>query len=260
MQRQVGMRAALALMAGIIPVFIAGGCAQQPSPAPIVFATLPPLGAPSEVAPTNADAAALTPSASLTAGPPPATPDTSDLPTPDEALIVSSAAAALAADLGIGMADISHVSTMPTEWSDTSLGCPQPGQAYAQMVTPGYIITLMGNSTTYEVHTDQAGTAIVCTATASGDSADASADPIVQDFIAGAKAQLSAQLGIPETEIALVRSEAREWSDSSLGCAGGQTPTPAPTTGYRIVLAVGEERYEFHTDQSRMFLCNNPTE
>lgn len=256
MDRRTGLGAALALMA-----IIAGGCAPQTPPAPIVFATLPPLSALSQPAPTDANATPEIPMVTATFGPPPATLDASNLPTPDEALIVSSAAAALAADLGIGMADISHVSTMPTEWSDTSLGCPQPGQAYAQIVTPGYIISLMVNTNTYEVHTDQSGTAVVCTATASADGTDGSADPIVQDFIADAKAQLAAQLGIPETEIALVRSEAREWSDSSLGCAtNGQPPTPAPTAGYRIVLAADERRYEFHTDQSRMFLCDNPTE
>jgi hypothetical protein len=28
------------------------------------------------------------------------------------------------------------------DWPDSSIGCPQPGMAYAQIITPGYILTL----------------------------------------------------------------------------------------------------------------------
>lgn len=37
-------------------------------------------------------------------------------------------------------------------WSDTSLGCPQPGQVYAQVLTPGYRITLYAPTLIYEYH------------------------------------------------------------------------------------------------------------
>ena len=46
-------------------------------------------------------------------------------------------------------------------WSDTSLGCPQEGMAYAQVITPGYklIFDLAGNS--YAVHSNSDGSHIV---------------------------------------------------------------------------------------------------
>jgi hypothetical protein len=86
-------------------------------------------------------------------------------------------------------------------------------------------------------------------------------DPIVAEFIAEAKAELSDELRVLEETIALVRSEAVDWSDSSLGCAEpGQSYAEVVTPGYRIILAVDETRYEFHTDQQRMFLCESPTQ
>ena len=40
------------------------------------------------------------------------------------------------------------------QWPDSSLGCPQPGMLYAQVVTPGYLIVLAVEDQTYEYHAD----------------------------------------------------------------------------------------------------------
>jgi hypothetical protein len=83
----------------------------------------------------------------------------------------------------------------------------------------------------------------------------------VAEFTEQAKADLAARLEIAPQQIVLVRSEAVEWSDSSLGCqVEGEDYVQALTAGYRIVLAVGDVYYEYHTDQQRMLLCEEPTE
>lgn len=41
------------------------------------------------------------------------------------------------------------------EWSDTALGCPQPGQVYSQVVTPGYLIRLESSGRKLEYHTSR---------------------------------------------------------------------------------------------------------
>lgn len=38
------------------------------------------------------------------------------------------------------------------EFPDASLGVPEPGETYAQVVTPGYIITMSVSGATYEYH------------------------------------------------------------------------------------------------------------
>jgi hypothetical protein len=40
------------------------------------------------------------------------------------------------------------------EWSDASLGCPKPGQMYAQVITPGYLVVLEAGGQRLEYHTD----------------------------------------------------------------------------------------------------------
>jgi len=48
------------------------------------------------------------------------------------------------------------------EWSDASLGCPKPGFAYAQVITPGYRIVLTAGQQQYEYHTDKSRAVVLC--------------------------------------------------------------------------------------------------
>ena len=40
------------------------------------------------------------------------------------------------------------------EWRDSSLGCPQPGMMYAQVITPGFRIVLELDGVRYSYHAD----------------------------------------------------------------------------------------------------------
>jgi hypothetical protein len=68
----------------------------------------------------------------------------------------------LAEELEISVDQIQVVSADPTYWSDTSLGCPQPGMTYPQVITPGYRVTLVVGSTLYTYHTDTKQTVVRC--------------------------------------------------------------------------------------------------
>ncbi len=72
------------------------------------------------------------------------------------------ARAALAGELGIQPGEVSFVQGSPTEYSDSSLGCPKPDQAYLQVITPGYLIVLQAQGRTYEYHTDLGKRAVRC--------------------------------------------------------------------------------------------------
>ena len=48
------------------------------------------------------------------------------------------------------------------EWGDSSLGCPQPGFFYTQVITPGYLIVVAGGAKRLEYHTDTRGRAVMC--------------------------------------------------------------------------------------------------
>jgi hypothetical protein len=49
-----------------------------------------------------------------------------------------------------------------TEWGDTSLGCPQEGMMYAQVITPGFLMILEAQGQQYTYHTDQKTNVVWC--------------------------------------------------------------------------------------------------
>lgn len=66
-------------------------------------------------------------------------------------------AAALAAEdladrLGVDVDDVEVTRVEEVTWRDASLGCPQPGMAYAQVLTNGTLVVLEVDGTTYEYH------------------------------------------------------------------------------------------------------------
>lgn len=72
------------------------------------------------------------------------------------------ARADLSDELGIDPADIQLVEVESVEWPNTSLGCPQPGMMYAQVLTPGYRLTLQVNDQQYVYHTDGGQLVVRC--------------------------------------------------------------------------------------------------
>jgi hypothetical protein len=97
-----------------------------------------------------------------------ASPGASETPVPDAAEerigepLVQAAIQNLAERLKISSNEISIITVVPVNWSDASLGCPIPGQAYAQVVTPGYEVTLLANGQEYGYHTDIADRIVLC--------------------------------------------------------------------------------------------------
>ena len=86
-----------------------------------------------------------------------------DLP-PDTALkpLVDRARLDLAARLGIDGGRISVSSAKSVTWPDSSLGCPQPGMAYLQILSPGYLVVLEAAEKRYEYHAGRDGKVFYC--------------------------------------------------------------------------------------------------
>jgi len=66
--------------------------------------------------------------------------------------LIEQAKADLAQRLSISSTDIIVLDAKVVAWSNSSLGCPQPGMAYADVITPGYLIVLQFNHQVYEYH------------------------------------------------------------------------------------------------------------
>jgi hypothetical protein len=70
----------------------------------------------------------------------------------DREAIVEHARADLAQRLDLDRDGIEVRSVEEHAFRDTSLGVPEPGQMYAQAITPGYVIWLRAKGKAYEYH------------------------------------------------------------------------------------------------------------
>ena len=76
---------------------------------------------------------------------------------------VLAAAADLAERLGLPAGtEVTVASVTPRDWPDASLGCPEEGRVYAQVITPGYVVVLQAQGAQYRYHTDAEDTAVLC--------------------------------------------------------------------------------------------------
>lgn len=68
---------------------------------------------------------------------------------------------ALANWLGISSEEIEVVEVEEVEWPDTSLGCPEPGKAYLQVIVLGCRVVMRVNDEVYEYHSG-GGQGVLC--------------------------------------------------------------------------------------------------
>ncbi|MFQ6057682.1 MAG: hypothetical protein ACE5MB_02225 [Anaerolineae bacterium] len=185
----------------------------------------------------------------------------------------------LARRVGISPAEIAVVSVKEVMWRNSSLGCPQPGQMYLQVITPGYRVILRARDQEYEYHTDRGRRVILCTkgrgpeptATVEGGILPRPSPTVEKPFFPGtpvaldqaqetigmATADLAKRLGIPSHEIRVIVVRGWEWGDTNLGCPSPDASyTSVATPGYVIVLFAQGREYEYHTDlEGRVVYC-----
>jgi hypothetical protein len=84
-----------------------------------------------------------------------------------------------------------------------------------------------------------------------------SPSPVARDaLIAMAVADAAEQVGAPASEVTVLRAEAREWPDRSLGCPKpGVGYAQVITPGLLIVVQVRGRSLEYHTDDDEVTLC-----
>ena len=69
----------------------------------------------------------------------------------------------VAADaLGVSPDAVTVLEIEAVEWRDASLGCPQPGMMYAQVITPGYRAAIEVEGEQYQVHMDANERGTIC--------------------------------------------------------------------------------------------------
>lgn len=191
---------------------------------------------------------------------PPATPATQAARPP---VSLDELRAAVAKELGLKSTDLTLLKSEEVQWPDSSLGCPQKGMHYLQVITPGWrVIFEDAAGKQYDVRAPETlRYHVIC-----HNAADTGAAPPVdkKDFGSAKDAAvnaLMAKLNVSREAISVVSVEAVEWRNSCLGCAApGERCLMVITPGYRVQLESGGKSYSVHTNNSgsRAIVCGKP--
>jgi hypothetical protein len=82
---------------------------------------------------------------------------------PDEARqLLEEALEDAAQRAGAAPAEVNLVDVEEVEWRDGSLGCPEPGMMYPQVIIPGFRFVIEAGGESYEYHSDAGSRVILC--------------------------------------------------------------------------------------------------
>lgn len=160
---------------------------------------------------------------------------------------VMAAQEALVAALGVNLEQIENISFEQREWPDACLGLPEQGEMCAQVLTPGFLVTLEADGETYHVRTNIDGSTIRTEELQGG------AGPGPESYppaVEAARTKVAAEQGLEAAAIAVTSFEETTWSDSCLGWGeANETCAQVETPGYLVILNAGGRVYEARTNQ-----------
>lgn len=159
---------------------------------------------------------------------------------------VNNAVKRLARVLEISEAEIAVLSFEQVVWPDSSLGAPRPGQAYLQVLTPGYRVVLAAGGQNYVYHTDMGRRVVRAAAEKTAPTADEI--PAIADQC---RQHLAKRLSIPVDQVRVAKVRSVTFPDGSLGLPLiGEAVMKMITDGYSLVLQAGNAQYIYTATDS----------
>jgi len=162
---------------------------------------------------------------------------------------------ALATELGIPKDQVLVDTVRTVEWRDSSLGCPKPGVAYLDVISPGHRVTLRVDRQVHVVH-EAGNRAFVCVQTKAMGGITPQRDLSFGPQMVAARKDLASRLGVTEREILFLSGEGKTWNDGSLGCPEpGVMYAQAQVHGWVLAFGYRQRVYTYHTDLNRTIPC-----
>lgn len=175
---------------------------------------------------------------------------------------VRAAASDLAERLGVPEAEIAVAGFEEVTWPDTSLGVREPGQMYAQVLTPGYRVTLRIGEDRYVYHTDRHTQVVLAQAPETRPETDTAADQtaLLLAMSTRAREHLAERLGIDTDDVFLASIEETTWPDAALGRPEpDQAYAQVETPGYLIMLEFEGGIEAYHADREGRIVAPDGT-
>ncbi len=169
--------------------------------------------------------------------------------------VARAAISALATELQVPEERIQVDTIRAVEWPDSSIGCPQPGRGYLQVITPGHKVTLRAEGRVYVVH-EARNDAFVCKQTKALGGITPERELIFGRQMAEARKDLAGRIGVPEDDIEFISGVGTSWNDASMGCPEpGVQYAQARVLGWVLTFRHGNRDFTYHTDLRRTIPC-----
>ena len=186
-------------------------------------------------------------------------PVTGEVPTE----ILEEITADLIKQTGASRQDIQVMRAEAVVWNDGSLGCPELGEVYIQILVTGYWVVFQVEGVEYDYRVTDSGHYRMCVVeNMSPDNPPVTGEPDQNLLVMQAKEDLAEQLDITVDQIKLLSFTEVIWPDASLGCPQpGMAYAQVPQEGALIRLGVGSKMYFYHSggDQAP-FLCERTSQ
>ena len=160
----------------------------------------------------------------------------------------------LASSLSVAVDQITIARVLPAEWRDSSLGCPEPGMMYTQVLTRGFDVKLRHAEREHTVHV-AGGRAVVCS---SLPDAKLSPAPVVAASLKAGdavRAALAARLGLEPSRVRIV--SARIARSDSRPCAAA--PDKATGAAFVVEARVESQTFRYYSDDAVTVSCDSST-
>jgi len=164
---------------------------------------------------------------------------------------------ALARHLGLSVDEVTVAGAEARSWSDSNMGCGQPGSMALTVITEGYAVSATAQGRPYAVHVSGEN-AIVCEkgGLVRRDRSPAVRAEGIDVLMERARADLAQRLAVDPAQIRLDGVRGQQWPDSSLGCPlQGEEIEPGPVDGLVLALRYRGRAYLYHTDRKSLRPC-----
>lgn len=161
----------------------------------------------------------------------------------------------LASRVGVDVEDVQIAEIEAVEWPDSSLGCPEPGKMYLQVITSGYRVVLQAQGQTFEYHTDRGDRAVFCGQGVVGTPSQRQRLQDIRSVVERARDDLARREEIDPAAITVLEAAPVSQIDQLAPCPEADQLDDSGRA-YQIVLQVEGARYVYRARGESVVLCS----
>ncbi len=154
---------------------------------------------------------------------------------------------------GISVDELRLIEVEARDFSDSSLGCPEPGMSYLQVITPGHRVLIEADGRRFDVRVSN-GHARICRRHKSLPARESqTAEPDSADLAESARQDLSEQLQIPLSSVSILSIDSYSSATVLPGCQPACEDNRE--CGYVVGLLHDNRRYLYHVSPQAVSAC-----